>query len=123
MRTTLSIVSRLEITELPRLDPIRVYIEDYVPGKGRITISCYDAAWVGYWGAMGGKTIAEFFISCGAEYLAGNMGCASTLSHSKSNFRYLVRVIEAVQESLRTAPCAIIGRTECPVCSGGENVA
>jgi len=98
-----STVTRIEISELPRLDPIRVYIEDYEPGRGRITISCYDAAWVGYWGAMYGQSIRDFFIDCHAEYLAGNMGCASSLSRSAPNRNYLIRVIKAVQQALREA--------------------
>lgn len=94
-------VTRLEITEAPRLDPIRVYIENYEPGKGRITISCYDAAWVGYWGAMSGGTIEAFFCSSHADYLAGGMSCSSTLRSGQRHRAYLVRVIEAVQQALR----------------------
>jgi len=94
-----STVLKLEITDLPRLDPIRVYLEDYAPGKGRITISCYDAAWVGYWGAMG-CSITEFFTRSGAEYLSGNLGCASGLKRSKNHDSYLVRIIVAVQAAL-----------------------
>jgi hypothetical protein len=96
-----STITRLEITEAPSLDPIRVYVEDYEPGKGRITISCYDAAWVGYWGAMGKENIAQFFTSCDAEYLAGNLGCAASLSRAEHRRKYLVRVIKAVQQALR----------------------
>lgn len=98
-----SMVKRLEITEVPRLDPIRIYLEDYDPGRGRITISCYDAAWVGYWGGMGGRSIAEFFVDCDAEYLAGNLSCAATLSRAPHNRSYLIRVVEAVQQALRDA--------------------
>ncbi|EJT4818440.1 hypothetical protein [Citrobacter freundii] len=31
------------LTEIERLDPVRVMIENYEPGKGRITITCYAA--------------------------------------------------------------------------------
>ena len=103
MEIVKSTVRRLEIFNLPRLDPIRVYLEDYDPGKGRITISCYDAAWVGYWGAMGSRTIAQFFIDNDAEYLSGNLGCASTLSSRAPARKYLVRVVEAVQQALKEA--------------------
>lgn len=98
-----STVERIEITEAPRLDPIRVYLEDYEPGKGRITISCYDAAWVGYWGGVGKSTIAEFFIGCHAEYLAGNLSSARGLKKNRSDQAYLIRVIEAVQHALKQA--------------------
>lgn len=84
-----------------RLDPIRVITENFEPGAGRIIITCYDAAWVGYWGAMSGKSVEQFFIDCDAEYLAGNLGCASSLSRSNGNRNYLIRVIRAVQDALR----------------------
>lgn len=96
-----SSVIKIEITEAKRLDPIRVYIEDYEPGKGRITISCYDAAWVGYWGAMSGQSISAFFINADAGYLAGNLGSARSLKTNSHDKAYLVRIIEAVQEALR----------------------
>lgn len=84
-----------------RLDPVRVIIENLEPGKGRIIIVCYDAAWVGFWGAMGGRTVEQFILSCDAGYLSSCLGCSSVLSRSKQNAVYLVRVITAVQEALR----------------------
>lgn len=104
-----STAKRLEITEVPRLDPIRIYLEDYEPGRGRITISCYDAAWVGYWGAMGDRTVGAFFIASDAEYLADNLSCSATLSRAAHNRTYLIRVVEAVQQALCAA--AIIDKT------------
>lgn len=101
MRISASTVACLTIEGATNLDPIRVYLEDYGPGKGRITISCYDAAWVGYWGAMGEKSIQDFFISCDSDYLAGNMGCARSLKSNMVEHAYLVRVIKAVQCALR----------------------
>lgn len=84
-----------------RLDPIRVITENFEPGKGRIIITCWDAAWVGFWGSMSGQTVEQFFIGCDADYLAKNLGCASTLSRSNENRAYLIRVIRAVQDALR----------------------
>ncbi|MBU1978634.1 MAG: hypothetical protein KJ958_05625, partial [Gammaproteobacteria bacterium] len=84
MITKKTTVTRLEITEAKALDPIRVYIEDYEPGKGRITISCYDSAWVGYWGGMSGATISQFFMRSDACYLCGNLSCSQTLRRDKS---------------------------------------
>lgn len=37
------------ITGAERLDPVRVMIENYEPGKGRITITCYGKAWTAAW--------------------------------------------------------------------------
>ena len=101
MELTTTTVERIEITDLPRLDPIRVYLEDCAPGRGRITISCYDRAWVGYWGAMGSRTIRQFFNDCDADYLSGNMISGSGLSQSENNRRYLIRVVQAVKDALR----------------------
>jgi hypothetical protein len=50
---------------------------------------------------MSGKSVEQFFIDCDAEYLAGNLGCASSLSRSNGNRAYLIRVIRAVQDALR----------------------
>ena len=83
------------------LDPIRVITENFAPGQGRIIITCWDAAWVGYWGGMSGKTVEQFFIDCDAEYLAGNLGSSSTLSRRNENRAYLIRVIRAVQAALK----------------------
>ena len=85
-----------------RLDPVRIITENFEPGKGRIILVCYDTAWVGYWGAMGGKTVEEFFMSCDAEYLAGNMGCSGHLRSGDRHRAYLVSVIEAAKEALRS---------------------
>jgi hypothetical protein len=87
-----------------RLDPIRVITENLEPGKGRIIIVCFNAAWVGYWGAMGGQTVEQFVLSCDAEYLAGNIGCAVSLQKSESNAAYLVKIITAVQAALHQKP-------------------
>jgi len=101
MRVLQSTVTRLEILEVPSLDPIRVYLENYEPGRGRITISCYDRAWVGYWGAMSSRSIEKFFVSCDPEYLRGNLMCGAGLARAKCHEAYALRVIEAVQAALR----------------------
>jgi hypothetical protein len=101
MKITAKPVEMLVIEDLPRLDPIRVVLENFDPGKGRIIIVCYDAAWVSYWGAMSGKSVQEFFVRSDAGYLASNLMSASTLSRAKHHETYLVRIIAAVQEALR----------------------
>lgn len=104
MLTATSTTKQLTITDAPALDPIRVYLENYEPGQGRITISCYGRAWTSAWFSMSGKTIEQFFESCGADYLIGNLtnqlhqGLAR---NRKSDESYLLRIICAVQEGLR----------------------
>lgn len=59
------------ITGAERLDPVRVMIENYEPGKGRITVTCYGKAWTGAWFAMGGDSVQEFIKRVSNEYLIG----------------------------------------------------
>ncbi|WP_097570952.1 hypothetical protein [Escherichia coli] len=59
------------ISEVERLDPVRVMIENYEPGKGRITLTCFGKAWTGAWFAMGGDTVQEFIKRVSNEYLIG----------------------------------------------------
>lgn len=61
----------ITITGAERLDPIRVMIENYEPGKGRITVTCYGNAWTGAWFAMGGDTVQEFIQRVSNDYLIG----------------------------------------------------
>ena len=48
------------ITGAERLDPVRVMIENYEPGKGRITITCYGKAWTAAWITMCGEDVQTF---------------------------------------------------------------
>lgn len=59
------------VTGAERLDPVRVMIENYEPGKGRITITCYGKAWTGAWFAMGGDSVQVFIKRVSNEYLIG----------------------------------------------------
>lgn len=52
------------IKDYSGLDPVSVFLEDFESGKGKITIECYGKYWSAYWGAMGERTISEFFSSC-----------------------------------------------------------
>ncbi len=60
------------ITGAERLDPIRVMIENYEHGKGRITITCYGKAWTAAWFAMGGDDVQTFIKRVSNDYLIDN---------------------------------------------------
>ncbi|MFU0887888.1 hypothetical protein [Kluyvera sichuanensis] len=64
-------VMAFTVTGAERLDPVRVMIENYEPGKGRITITCYGKAWTGAWFAMGGDSVQKFIKRVSNEYLIG----------------------------------------------------
>lgn len=71
MRVKHSMVNKLTITDVTGLDPITVYAEDFGPGQGKITITCFGEAWSHYWSHMGETTkLADFFCSCDEDYLA-----------------------------------------------------
>lgn len=72
MKVEATQVTMLRITEVPRLDPIRVTLDNGELGKGRITIECYSKAWSAYWNAMSGRTVEQFFVDCTNDYLIGN---------------------------------------------------
>lgn len=73
MKIETSTVTKLTITEVARLDPITVILEDIEPRKGKIIIECYGKSWSSYWGGMGSDTIAQFFGSMDEHYLAKNL--------------------------------------------------
>lgn len=76
MKVTVSQIKKVYIDGLRDdhgLDPITVFLEDLEPRKGKITIECYGKSWSSYWGAMGDRPIAQFFITCNNDYLIGNL--------------------------------------------------
>jgi hypothetical protein len=73
MKIESSQVTKIRLSELDRLDPVTVILEDIEPRKGKIIIECYGQSWSSYWGGMGDRTITEFFCSCNNEYLIGNL--------------------------------------------------
>lgn len=73
MKIEQSTALKLVISGVPNHDPINVFLEDFSPGRGKITISTWDRSWVGSWNAMGNRDIASFFVGASVSYIAGNM--------------------------------------------------
>lgn len=95
-------VQAFEITDAPRLDPIRVYLQDLGQGHGRITIECYGAAWACYFSSIGsGRTIAEFVREVGPDYLTNAFDSARATRGSTRDRLYLRRIVEAVQAEMQ----------------------
>lgn len=82
MKLEVSNTVKLVISDLERLDPITVFIEDlgrrdaphegrpdYWTGQGKLTISCYGKSWSAYWGGMGQRTVAQFVVDAHTEYV------------------------------------------------------
>lgn len=107
MNVTKKNVEQIDIAGAKGLDPIRVILEDFAPGAGRITISCFATAWANtaYWGSMGERNVAGFFVDCEPDYLAGNLCWGQTLK--KTDRAYLIRIIVVVQAALRELAQAV----------------
>jgi hypothetical protein len=102
LHITEKLVTMIDIEGADRLDPISVVLENFEPGKGRVTIRCYAQSWAlnAYWGAMSGKSVEEFIMDCHPEYV---MGCLTWGRQpvKKRDEAYFVRVVRAVQQALR----------------------
>ena len=80
MKVETSQVKKLLITgaKLPEglgtLDPISVIVENFGPGAGKITITCFGEAWSNYWGCMDEQhTLESFFCKADKHYIAGKL--------------------------------------------------
>lgn len=110
-------LKKLTITKAHRLDQVDVILEDIEQNKGKIVITCYGKAWTAYWGGMSDKTVAEFFLSAGTEYIAGCIAphvnqetqwnpmendCDYEDFEPEPNheYKYICRIIDAVKEAL-----------------------
>ena len=83
MKIAKTTVEKLVITEVKNLDPISVIVEDFGPGQGKITITCFGDAWSHYWSHMGETNkLADFFCSCDEHYIARKLknGIEDTIS-------------------------------------------
>lgn len=74
MKITESTAKKITLTELGNLDLVNVYLEDFGPGQGRITIECFGDAWSYYWGHMGpGHDLSSFFRKAETDYLGSKL--------------------------------------------------
>lgn len=70
MKIETSQLKQLVLSGLENLDPVKVVTENFEPGRGTITISCFGKAWTAGWPAMSGRTVEQFFSSASTDYLA-----------------------------------------------------
>lgn len=79
MKIEESLIKQIKVSDLERLDPITIVVEDVAYGKAHVTIKCYDKSWTSYWGAMGGS-VKDFFSRVNVGYLVNcfDRGISST---------------------------------------------
>lgn len=97
MKTSEIDVRALRIEDVPGLDPVTVFLQDFGGGRGRLTVECYGEAWTAYWGAMHAE-LRKFVTSCELDYLATKM---QRPRETKRGREYLLRILAAVQAALR----------------------
>lgn len=72
MKVEQSTARKLTITEVPRLDAINVFLEDFGEHRGKLTVSCWEVNHSCFWNAMG-TDLVSFINRCGAEYILSNL--------------------------------------------------
>lgn len=87
----------IELSNIPKMDPITVIFQDFGPGSGRIILESYGNAWSCYFGATGTPTIKDFFLSSDVDYLVSKLGSAQILKQTKREQKYLAQIIRAAQ--------------------------
>lgn len=71
MKINQTIVKKMEISEVPGLDPVRVYLEQTDVNAGRITFECFGMARSTFFGGIpSGSDLERFVANCGEHYLA-----------------------------------------------------
>ena len=93
--TSINLTHAFEITDVPALDPIRVYLQVHGNGGGRLTIECDVDAWVTYWGPWEGRNLLQFIAEADVRYLRSSLG------GDPEDSDYLGRIVTAVKEAVR----------------------
>ncbi len=91
---------KITIPAQPGLDGVFAYFDDIAKGEGRVILVCWDMAYTAYWGAMGDRTVKQFFIGCDVDYIASRMSGR----HYKRGIvdqKYLEKIINATLTHLK----------------------
>lgn len=102
MEITQTTVRALKIVGAVGVDPIDVFIQNYEPGKGRMTIRVWDRAWTCAWFAMRGQSIEQFFLEADTDYILNNFSTEGMrVDAVKRETPYMGRIVGAIKEALR----------------------
>lgn len=107
MNITYTATKVFRISDVRGLDPITVYLDDHEPGRGTLTLRCFDRAWTCYWGAMGdGYDLARFIgRSVDAGYIAnclvrGGRAVITGRRVEDKEEAYVLRIAEALKAAI-----------------------
>ncbi len=95
---------------LSSLDPVTAFLQDFEPGRGQLTLVCWERAWTYFWGAMGdGSTVAEFVGRASTRYLVGKLMLPSDVMLKRAERRedqWVNQIIEGLKNELIRAAIA-----------------
>ena len=101
MKWTESKVTKLLITDVKGLDPLTAFLENYEPGKGKLTLEIYGESYSAYWGGMGGGTLEQFILDSDNHYLSKNLAALQDLSEPDYD-AFATQVKKQIIEQRRT---------------------
>lgn len=100
-------VTRHYIEDVPGLDPITVFLEDFQPGVGRLTVVCYGKSWTAFWGGMGDCDLRGFMSVVNENYLTDKLSIGKEKKHELA---YLMRIVTVVRAALvQEVPQELVG--------------
>jgi hypothetical protein len=103
----LPIATRIHRFQVPGLDPITVYVEEYAPGRSMITVQCYSQAWTTFWGSHGDGPVEDFITHVHADYVVMNLKQGQNglmvKKQERYQIQYLMRIVKAMQDHFRKA--------------------
>ena len=73
MKITKSVVTKIYISKSKALDFISIYFENFLPKKGKVTITSFNKSWTSFWSNCRQTGIENFFCSCDKYYLLKNL--------------------------------------------------
>lgn len=92
-------IEKVSVPAKPGLDEVSAYFEDLGEGAGRVILVCWDMAYTAYWGAMGDRTVKQFFAECGVDYITARIN-GRHYKAGKVDQIYLERVVKSVHDHL-----------------------
>lgn len=93
-------IKTLRIREVDGLDPVTVFLEDYAPGMGCLTIASSEGAWSYFWGAMGDETIMQFIHEAEVEYLIMKLVSSQNPLSTARHLKRLTLIVTAVKQAI-----------------------
>lgn len=103
MRIKTGTATCLQIFDAEGVVTVTVITQDIAPGEGRLFIENYGQAWSSYWPGMGARTVAEFVIGCGEDYLVHNLARPrKTTAREVKHLLHLCRVVRQALKEART---------------------